>query len=80
MCPLILDRVRRISEEIVQKFPGAFGTDYQANKDELNKVAVVHSKMLRNKIAGYITKMNGKAAAKEEGEAEIEEVVEQPAE
>jgi small subunit ribosomal protein S17e len=75
---LILDRVRRISEEIVQKYPGAFGTDYQANKDELNKVAVVHSKMLRNKIAGYITKINSKAAAKEEEEGE--KAVEQPAE
>jgi small subunit ribosomal protein S17e len=61
-----LDRVRRISEEIVLKFPGAFGTDYQANKEQLNKVAMVHSKMLRNKIAGYITKINGRAAAQEE--------------
>ena len=68
---LILDRVRRISEEIVQKYPDLFGTDYQVNKDELNKVAVVHSKMLRNKIAGYITKMNGKAAAKEEEEQAV---------
>jgi small subunit ribosomal protein S17e len=74
---LILDRVRRISEEIVLKYPGAFGTDYRTNKDELNKVAVVHSKMLRNKIAGYITKMNGKAAAKAEEE---QAAVEQPAE
>ena len=48
------------------------------NKDELNKVAVVHSKMLRNKIAGYITKMNGRAAAKEEEEQA--QTVEQPAE
>ena len=71
---LILDRVRRISEEMVQKFPGAFGTDYQVNKEELNKLAIVRSKMLRNKIAGYITKMNGKAAQEEE-----EEAVEQPA-
>ena len=47
---------------MVQKFPEAFGTDYQANKDKLNTLAVVHSKMRRNKIAGYITKMNGKAA------------------
>ena len=70
-----MDRVRRISEEIVQKYPGVFGVDYQANKELLNKVAIVHSKMLRNKIAGYITKMNGKAAQEEE-----EEAVEQPAE
>jgi len=74
-----LDRVRRISEEIVQKYPGVFGTDYQVNKDELNKRTVVHSKMLRNKIAGYITKMNGKAAAEEEREEGEEEAVEQPA-
>ncbi len=59
---------------MLQKFPGAFGTDYQVNKEELNKLAVVRSKMLRNKIAGYITKMNGRAAQEEE-----EEAVEQPA-
>lgn len=62
---LTLDRVRRISEEILQKYPGVFGTDYQANKEQLNKVAMVHSKMLRNKIAGYITKMNGREADEE---------------
>ncbi len=67
-----MDRVRRISEEIVQKFPGVFGTDYQANKEQLNKVAMVHSKMLRNKIAGYITKMNGRAAQEEEVEKQAE--------
>jgi small subunit ribosomal protein S17e len=59
---------------MIQKFPGAFGTDYQVNKEELNKLAIVRSKMLRNKIAGYITKMNGRAAQEEE-----EEAVEQPA-
>jgi len=61
-----MDRVRRISEEIVQKFPGVFGSDYQANKEQLAKIAVVPSKMLRNKIAGYITKINSKAAAEAE--------------
>lgn len=62
-----MDRVRRISEEIVQKYPGVFGSDYKANKEALNKIAVVSSKMLRNKIAGYITKMHG--GAEEETEA-----------
>ncbi len=61
-----MDRVRRISEEIVQKFPGVFGSDYQANKEQLAKIAVVPSKMLRNKIAGYITKINSRAAAEAE--------------
>ena len=69
-----MDRVRRISEEIVLKFPGVFGTDYQENKDQLNRVALIHSKMLRNKIAGYITKVNGRAAQKEEDEKQAETV------
>lgn len=67
-----MDRVRRISEEIVLKFPGVFGTDYQENKEKLNKVALVHSKMLRNKIAGYITKMNGRAAQEQADEEKAE--------
>jgi small subunit ribosomal protein S17e len=58
-----MDRVRRISEEVIQRFPGVFGSDYQANKEQLAKIAIVPSKMLRNKIAGYITKINSKAAA-----------------
>lgn len=58
----------------MQKFPGLFGTDYQANKEQLDKIAVIQSKMVRNKVAGYITKMNGRAAREEE------EKVEQPAE
>jgi len=61
-----LDRVRRISEEMLQRFPNVFGTNYEANKEQLNKVAVIQSKMVRNKVAGYITKMNGRAAAQEE--------------
>jgi small subunit ribosomal protein S17e len=67
-----LDRVRRISEELLEKHPSGFGTDYQANKEELNKVAIVHSKMLRNKIAGYITKINSKAARENEVEQTAE--------
>jgi small subunit ribosomal protein S17e len=67
-----LDRVRRISEEMLLKFPGVFGTDYQENKEHLNKVAIIQSKMVRNKVAGYITKMNGRAAEEEEGEKQAE--------
>ena len=67
-----MDRVRRISEEIIQRYPGVFGTDYQANKDQLNKIALVHSKMLRNKIAGYITKVNGRMTPEEEVEEKAE--------
>jgi small subunit ribosomal protein S17e len=62
-----MDRVRRISEEIVKKHPDLFGTDYGANKQELEKIALIRSKMLRNKIAGYITKTkNAESSAESE--------------
>ena len=63
-----MDRVRRLSQEILQKYPGMFGTDYDANKAQLAKIATVHSKMIRNKLVGKITKaMIAASAEKEEG-------------
>ena len=64
-----MDRVRRLSQEIIQKYPGMFGTDYTANKTQLAKIATVHSKMIRNKLVGKITKaMIAASAEKEEAE------------
>ncbi len=65
-----MDRVRRLSQEIIQSHPGMFGTDYTANKAQLAKIATVHSKMIRNKLVGKITKaMVAARAEKEEAEA-----------
>ena len=65
-----MDRVRRLSQEILQKYPGMFGTDYTANKAQLAKIATVHSKMIRNKLVGKITKaMIAASAEAEESEA-----------
>jgi len=61
-----VDRVRRLSQEIVLKYPDMFGTDFEANKDQLAKVAIVHSKMLRNKIVGKITKNKIRESAEKE--------------
>jgi ribosomal protein S17E len=64
-----MDRVRRLSQEILLKYPGMFGTDYTANKAQLAKIATVHSKMIRNKLVGKITKaMIAASAEKEEAE------------
>ncbi|MDG6915187.1 MAG: hypothetical protein JRN23_03730 [Nitrososphaerota archaeon] len=75
-----MDRVRRLSQEILQKYPGMFGTDYSANKEQLAKIATVHSKMMRNKLVGKITKAMIAASAAEEVQAEAPEVEEVQAE
>ena len=51
-----MDRTRRLSEEILERHPEAFGSDFEANKKSLEELALIPSKQLRNRIAGYITK------------------------
>jgi ribosomal protein S17E len=69
-----MDRVRRLSQEILVKYPGMFGTDYTVNKLQLAKIATVNSKMIRNKLVGKITKaMIAASAEKEEAAAEVAE-------
>ncbi len=50
-----VNRVRRISTELMATYKGEFGIDFKQNKKLLNEVAIVRSKGLKNEIAGYIT-------------------------
>ena len=50
-----MERIKRISAEILERYPENFGTDFDQNKATLKKIAVVRSKLLRNRIAGFIT-------------------------
>ena len=67
-----MDRTRRLSEEIMQRHPEAFGTDFEQNKKALEELALIPSKQLRNRIAGYIAKSH-KESASEGEEAQSEE-------
>lgn len=50
-----MNRVRRISTELLATYKGKFGIDFKQNKKKLDDLAVVRSKGLKNEIAGYIT-------------------------
>ena len=52
-----MDRIKRLSTEILSQYRDNFGTDFSANKNFLNEVTIVRSKSLKNEIAGYITKI-----------------------
>ena len=60
-----MNRIKRISTELLQKHPDRFGLEFDANKKALNDLAVVRSKVLRNELAGYITAHLRKQAAQE---------------
>ena len=51
-----MDRVRRLSIEVLEKHRSEFGEDFAHNKKTLDCISVVRSKGLKNEIAGYITK------------------------
>ena len=63
---LLLDRIKRISNELMTEYSERFGTDFSNNKQSLNEISIIRSKGLKNKIAGYITKMLQRQAKFEE--------------
>ena len=50
-----MDRIKRLSMDIINNNTDSFGTDFTKNKEILNKITIVRSKGLKNEIAGYIT-------------------------
>ena len=61
-----MDRIKRISNELMNEYSERFGTDFLTNKQSLNEISIVRSKGLKNKIAGYITKILQRQAKFEE--------------
>ena len=51
-----MDRTRSLSQQILERHPEAFGSDFEANKKALEELAIIPSKQLRNRMAGYIAK------------------------
>lgn len=41
----------------MNEYQNKFGTDFSSNKQILNEITIIRSKSLKNKIAGYITKI-----------------------
>lgn len=69
-----MDRVRRISTELLTRYPDKFAPDFEQNKKLINELATVRSKVLRNTIAGYITAYLRKNSTREESEVTSTEV------
>ncbi|MDE1842875.1 MAG: 30S ribosomal protein S17e [Nitrososphaera sp.] len=66
-----MNRIRRISTELMSTYKGKFDTDFEHNKKILNEVAVVRSKGLKNEIAGYITSYLRRELEEKEAKEEI---------
>lgn len=66
-----MDRIKRLSYEVLEKHKSKFGVDFTDNKKALDQVAIVRSKGLKNEITGYITKFI-KREIREEKEKQLQ--------
>lgn len=53
--------IKSTVDSLIRQYPGEFGTDFDENKDKVERLANVQTKDMRNRIAGYVTrKMSSK--------------------
>ena len=58
--------VKKVSRELLEKYPDRFTTNYEQNKVALSSLVDARTKRLRNRIVGYVTRLKiveGKRAA-----------------
>ena len=51
------ETVKRVSRELMRRFPDRFTGDWEADKQSVNQLVTTQSKRLRNRIAGYVTRL-----------------------
>jgi small subunit ribosomal protein S17e len=51
------ETVKRTARELIARFPDKFTNEYEANKVAVNELLIAPSKKLRNRIAGYVTRL-----------------------
>ena len=49
--------IKKVSKELISKYPDVFTTDFEKKKILLDKYSEVDSKHLRNRISGYIVNL-----------------------
>lgn len=48
--------IKNIAIELVTQYPNQFSGDFQANKEKVSELADIGSKLMRNRVAGYVTR------------------------
>ncbi|MCQ4334321.1 30S ribosomal protein S17e [Natronomonas sp. F2-12] len=50
--------VKKTATLLMERYPKAFGDDFEHNKELVEELTNVESKGVRNRIAGYVTRKN----------------------
>lgn len=49
--------IKRVARELLDRYPNEFTADFEHNKRKVQELTNVTSKTIRNRIAGYLTKL-----------------------
>lgn len=52
-----IHEIKKTSFDLISAYPGKFTDDFKSNKEVLSGLNIATSKKVRNKIAGYVTKI-----------------------
>ncbi|MFC6726165.1 30S ribosomal protein S17e [Halobium palmae] len=55
--------VKQMGNLLLERYPQAFNTDFETNKESVTELTNVESKGVRNRIAGYVTRKKQSQAA-----------------
>ncbi|UCE29460.1 MAG: 30S ribosomal protein S17e [Candidatus Bathyarchaeota archaeon] len=51
------EKVKKIARELVRRHPSKFNSDFKNNQQLVKSLTIISSARLRNRIAGYITRL-----------------------
>ncbi len=51
------ETVKRVSREVLRRFPEHFAGNWESDKQAVSELVATQSKRLRNRIAGYVTRL-----------------------
>ena len=66
------EHVKRIARELIERYPDRFTADFENNKKGVQSLTTVSSVKLRNRIAGYVTRLLSTQDAQESEQNESE--------
>jgi len=61
--------IKKISHELMKKYSDLFSKDFERNKNLLDEFVIIQSRLVRNRIAGYITHLKKVELESEEKES-----------
>ena len=67
------EQVKRLAREILDKYPNKVTTDFTNNKQVVTEYTNISSTKLRNRVAGYTTRLAAIEYGQEDSEVDEEE-------